>query len=297
LREWTSIAEVAEDFGFPQYRADADNLKRELRKIITRLHPDRTGGVFKTKRSEERFHQAMAADEFIELNRTVNTSLVPIGALKEIVEVIGRINSTANQETSTTLSHRYSLEEKYTLSRKLFPAKISSGAISSIILFILAFPKTFADSPILGEFVHNNEFQMLSLLGLAFFGFFFILTYVGERIIESRIDYAMSEGALQRLMREIQYRASHDDGKITFSNLVDAMSELMGSAPSWKRRNNFIEAFRMIQFIPSRPDRTAIEKATLVQTQRLVENGILKKYDKPSIERTYFIDREALEDL
>ena len=63
---WDSVQSLVREFNLQVDTTDIDSIRAELRRHQAELHPDKTGGSFRSQTDEERFHRLSKAIEYLD---------------------------------------------------------------------------------------------------------------------------------------------------------------------------------------------------------------------------------------
>lgn len=231
------------------------------------LHPDKSGGKFKSDDEERRYHFLDEAIKYVG-EKMHSTQLIPMSQLPAIIEAVGKTfaaqnNTPANAEKALKESFRADLERKYIV------PKIGSGIFAAISGFLFTQASTLMDHPVVGPFFRGQD--GISFLGLAFVisVVMFIFSWVREKGEESKATRLLSEDALHHIYHLME-RVSQN-GLVEIYRLRRLMAE-----ESW-------HPFRDL----NRLSEQVVEQILQVQLQRLVERQAIELVNKPCISPVY----------
>jgi hypothetical protein len=281
MTDWTSIADVAREFGLQEYEADAPALRDGLKRVMSSVHPDKNGGAFRSDQDKALFMRTKAALDYIELQSQSSLALIPLSQLPAIVSAVSQALTARPAMDSQALQSNYLADAKARISRRFALPKIGSGVFAAITGFLVAFPDKFEKHPILGPILGERTTQLMLLSMVAYSALFFMWAWYRERQAEARAEYLMSERALGDLFEMVVSRASSGvpSRRVSSRQIMDEVQNLAGYRPHPL-------PFPMA-ILGSRVDLQTLEKVASIQTQRLVERKLLTRIDVASLDTWY----------
>lgn len=182
---FNSLDEIVSHFELDDH--DAEEVKKELKKLIKKVHPDRNHGDFKNEKDKELFMEIQAALEFLEGN--VNTSLATKNDITALTKVLKDLAVTRKDEVvAESIAKKGSslttkLQDSITAFHKQNTTpKITSIVATTIITALWVFPSTVKDHPLLGALYHyNKEFTIVWLFSLFTMGLLWLRIKSSER--------------------------------------------------------------------------------------------------------------------
>lgn len=288
LANWISLTDVAEEFDLKHSATDPSLLARDLKAIMTSIHPDKTNGEFESEGHKARFHRAKEAVDFVEARATVGTEMIPISQLPALVQAMSQALVLSRSSSSKELRTDFVTDARAQISQRLFVPRLSSGAFAGASAFLFAFPEKIEKNPIFLPLMKSDVWQGFVLILLAYSILFFILTWYWEKRAEAHVERLMSESATAGLFTSIVDFARPNDGfeKISASQIRGILARDLGYRTGRSRL-----WWSGLSGLPA--GRGTIEKAAAVQIQRLVERKALTKLDLASIDTWYRIDPTA----
>lgn len=279
MTDWTSIVDVAREFGLQEHETDALALRDSLKRVMSSVHPDKNGGSFKSDQDKALFMRTKAALDYLELQSQSGLALIPLSQLPAIVSAVSQALNARPAMDSHALQSNYMADAKARISRRFVLPKIGSGVFATITGFLVAFPDKFENHPILGEFLGERITQLMLLSMVS--GLFFVLAWYRERQAEARAEYLMSARALGDLFEMVIRHAnlSVSSRRVSSRHIMDEVQNLAGY-----RAHSL--PFPMA-VLGSRVDLQTLEKVASIQTQRLVERKLLTRIDVASLDTWY----------
>jgi hypothetical protein len=281
MTTWFSTSNIAEEFGLTAYAKEPEALRNELRKIVSELHPDKNAGNFKTDADKEKFLRAKEALEFLDAEIQNSGALIPIAQLPAVIKAVSEALAVRPSVDTNSLHSTMLAETRSHLSRRFAVPKIGSGVFAAISGFLVTFSDKFEKNAILGPFLNDRVGQMFLLTLMAYSGLFFLMMWYREKRAEARAEYLMSESALRDIFEKVasDARTNTPAGRVSSRQIMEAAQDVAGFF-HWSRANPFA-------FFSPGIDLATIEKATTLQTQRLVERRLLKRLELPSVDTWY----------
>ena len=235
------------------------------------LHPDKSGGGFKSKKDEERYHFLNEAIDRIS-EKTHSVQLIPMSQLPAIIEAIGK--SLAAQNNAPAIAEKHLKESfRQDLGRKYIGPKIGSGIFAGITGFLFTQSSALMSHPVVGPFFSSKD-------GVAFLGIvsvasvvMFIISWMQEKGEESKATHLLSEGVLHDIYRLMQ--SVSNDGLVEAHELRRAMA--------YESRGMLRDAGLFGQ----RLSEQMLDQILQIQLQRLVERQAIELVNKPGISRVY----------
>lgn len=168
---FNSIEEIISHFEFDVI--DKDEIKKELKKLIQKVHPDKNKGAFKTESEKSFFMEIQSALEFLG-NGDSNASLATKNDITALAKVLTDLALTRKDEIASENieNKRSSLTSKLQDSVASFhkqgsTPKITSLIITTIISAIWIFPNVVKGHPLLGFlYTFNTQFTIVWICSL-----------------------------------------------------------------------------------------------------------------------------------
>jgi hypothetical protein len=281
---WDSLTDLVRDFRLNANPDDRDAVRRELRKALAAIHPDRNGGKFARPEDETRYQRLTEVMEYVE--RTRSTALVPISEIPALVAAIRQAieSSPAQARTEFRELARVQLHDRLTLPR------VGSGVFAAICGFLLTFDDKFKDDPLFGFWVKSGTGRMTTAVALFYSALLFIMTWWMEQRAAAQAEWlATEEGRRAVLSRVLHKAASRSTAskrakRFSFSDVVAQIRERTMHGP-----------FPLL-FLTRRLSLAAAEKLAKANLDELEARGILRKVDSKRLDILYEIDSDAVEE-
>lgn len=276
------LSRLARELGLGACVHSTEALKSELQKIILALHPDKSGGEFRSDGDKARFMKARRAIELLNGGG-------PDGAAREARQIAGAPHAIADMSapaTSTENEHRLQSRllagARERIGRYFAAPKIGSSALGAALLMLVLTADRFEGNPVLGPLLaEQSVLVLLAAVGLALAAAAVAL-WACERAAVRHAEHLLSESALGELFEQAR-RCARRQGRIgqlsTFDirRGIDVLAD--GRGPSATRRPP--------PLLRRSLDATTREGITLIQTRRLLARRVIRVVEKPSIEILY----------
>lgn len=287
MASWFSIVDIINEFGLKAQGADFEEVRDELRKIMSSVHPDRNGGNFSSEEDKSRFLRAQEALRFLELNAHAGSALIPVSQLPAVISALSQALTTTSSSNANALQLNYMPDARARISRRYTLPKIGSGVFAAATGFLVAFSDKFDKHPLLGPLLNERMSQLILLALMVYSGMFFIFSWYKEKQSEANAEYLMSESALGQLFEIITNKTTTNDEmrRVSSRQILEAVESVSGY-----RRNSSLLG---LAIFGSRVELQTIENAAAIQTQRLIERKVISRVDIVSIDAWYDVNHSS----
>ena len=287
MASWLSIVDIINEFGLKAQGADFEEVRDELRKIMSSFHPDRNGGNFSSEEDKSRFLRAQEALHFLELNAQAGSAMIPVSQLPAVISALSQAFTTTSLSNANALQLNYMPDARARISRRYTLPKIGSGVFAADTGFLVAFSDKFDKHPLLGPLLNERMSQLMLLALMVYSGVFFIFSWYKEKQSEANAEYLMSESALGQLFEIITHKttANGEMQRVSSRQILEAVESVSGC-----RHNSSLFA---LAIFGSRVELQTIENAAAIQTQRLIERKVLSRVDVASIDAWYDVHHSS----
>ena len=291
---WTTTDEIVKELRLESTPDDFESLKRELRLRLASCHPDKTGGAFSSKDDETQFNTVAAAYEFVNQASRESRALIPVTQLPAIIKAVRDAQLAPSGPSTSQLRSECRVESRLTARSQYSFQRIGSGVFAAICVFLFTFSGSLAEHPILSPLAKNSFAQLglLSLAGVA--GLFFVMTWIGEKRQEARVEWLMSGNGRRELFEEL-INETHDHTspskprRFTSRNLVDL---ILWRSPRC-HSNPYGNLFEILSLEP-RVSLSLAEKIAEIHIPELEKRNAIRRVDDPSIDAVYEINEQVL---
>lgn len=146
MTDWTSIVDVAREFGLQEYETDAPALRDSLKRVMSSVHPDKNGGLFKSDQDKALFMRTKAALDYMEVQSQSGLALIPLSHLPAIVSAVSQALTARPAMDSQALQSHYMADAKARISRRFVLPKIGSGVFAAITGFLCRVPRQIREA-------------------------------------------------------------------------------------------------------------------------------------------------------
>ena len=178
---FNSLEQIIEYFDVDS--SDIKGLRKELKKRLKKIHPDKNNGIFNDDDKEKEFHEIQTALEFLksEPNKYPSLTRADLTSLASAIQELANTKQKDKDEEKVekkkeTLTN--SIQESIqSFHKKNTVPKITGVAITLALSALWTFPNVAKEHPILSTlYKYNVEFT-----------FFWILSIIGTAILWIRI--------------------------------------------------------------------------------------------------------------
>lgn len=182
--DFKSIDDIVSHFNLNV--SESEDIKRELKSLIKKVHPDKNQGNFKSDKDKDFYMKIQLALEFLE---SANTSLATKNDITDLAKVLKDLAVTRKEEDASVSTEKKSssltvkLQDSITdFHKQNSTPKITSLVITTIITALWAFPTVVKDHPLLGVLYHfNKEFTIIWVISLFAMGILWTRIKTAER--------------------------------------------------------------------------------------------------------------------
>jgi hypothetical protein len=137
--KWDNLREIGDYFELPPELETVQEIRRELRKQLLDVHPDKWGGVFPDRVTEDRYHQLTSALEYLDSEPPRGTALARMEDLNALLVTLeGRAHE--QRVTAETQTHRL-IRQRYAI------PKITSATFAAVTMFVFTLLGSFERHP------------------------------------------------------------------------------------------------------------------------------------------------------
>jgi hypothetical protein len=194
--EFNTLDEIIKHFNIEF--TEGDDVKKELKNLIKKIHPDKNDGEFKSETDKTKYNEIIEALGFLELNNV--TSIATKNDVAALTKVLNEIVLSKKADISeekierkvSTLSNFIQESIKNFHNHNSTP-KITSIVIATLITALWAFPNVVKDHPLLGFLYHyNKEFTIIWLFSLIYMGILWLqIKMIEQKDEEIKCSYKL----------------------------------------------------------------------------------------------------------
>jgi hypothetical protein len=276
----------------------ADEIRAEIKREMAPLHPDKNGMKFVSPEAEARYHQLNEAKAEIAAAEVASKSLVPVSAIRDIVELINTnkaVDSKAIYESKLEAAIK---DTTYRASKRGFVPKIGITAVTTVLTFLWLFPKTVEEHPVLKHYVDvtSKDFTAFWFLSVTFCATYWLgLYYVNMRKAETMANLKLEQhqNDLFEIFKEAKSRRSdfeeqHKHFRFTKADFISFLTsgewrDVVEGLPRYKSRS-------IISFLRGSGGRIDSELATSLADlifDRAERNGVIATSGERALSTRY----------
>jgi hypothetical protein len=284
-----ALSRLARELGLGAYAHSIEGLKSELQKIVLALHPDKSGGEFKSDRDKARFMKARRAIELLNSDSSAHAPAVATrlaGAPRAITDTSAPATSPDNENR---LQVSLFADARQRIARYFAAPKIVASVLAASLLVLVLTADRFERNPLLGPLFDEAAVVMLVAV-LAFAAALAAAALcVCERAAVSHAEHLLSEAALGELFEQAR-RSAHRQGRTAQLSAfdlrrgTDVLADGHGAYGAPRRRRLLRRSL----------DATTRDCITLIQTKRLLARRVIRLVDRPALEVLYEVSPRAM---
>jgi hypothetical protein len=269
MTSWNSVDELMRDFGLPPM--DVAGARMELRARLSKLHPDRSGGAFKSKEAGEEFHRLTDAIAFLD---SQSSGLVPVSTVKALTDAF---TTTLIQMRQANRLDSKSIEEKtgellasrrVDISHAFRWPKVSLASVGAALAYVFLFPQHLKDHPYLGPLLKSQRANTYWFWAVGSLGAAWVVVWAVERRQQAWAERLLSFAYQRHKLRELGFR---EGNLFTRTELRDTLW-----TPDWY-------SFRLKKFLRRMfYDLAQAEQAADVALQRYLEKRWIRPVERPA---------------
>lgn len=264
---------------------DYDSAKKELKGLLKKTHPDKTGGAPLSGEQDDQNKRITSALGYIKIKQKEKNSSVP-ALVSQVTSPLSKPSVYRKLDAQIAKSQRDTVERSAPAIRKaLRSPRLSSGILMAVSYALYSFSARSVDHPLIGPIFRNNAIQLMIVFLSFLFFIRFLLTWVSEYLTKKRIEYLLSEEG-----RKVTFAFLFDDimhsrnRSFTFVELAECVRRLL-----------YIPYLRFFYLDDCSAPISLIEEVANLHIARLEQHGAVKIVDTPCIDRTYEIDKDLPE--
>jgi hypothetical protein len=264
---------------------DRASVIRALKARLAELHPDRTGGEFKSEESRRAFLEAQAAMASVEAAEP--TALVPLRDVTNLIQSLAKSVAPLGAVQEEILRTQRTREIRERVRVHHYPFKITSGTLLAITSGLFAFMGALKDNPVLSRLLKIPGVDLALLLIWLCSGLFFAISWLHERRAESYAEFLTTDEGLTH----------------TFERLRHSGLESLPTGGRGFARQHLVEVilargrWSPLPLPPvGRLGRSAAEGIASVQLEKLLARGVVKPYPRKGLSEWFQVDPALLDE-
>jgi hypothetical protein len=284
------LSRLACELGLGAFAHNIEALKSELQKIILGLHPDKSGGEFKSDGDKARFMKARSAIELLNSDSAADApraSTQLAGAPQAITDKSAPASSSWESEHRLQVSLLTDAGAR--IARYFAAPKIVSMVLAVVFLVLVLAGDRFERNPVLGPLL--REPAVVMLLGVLAFAALAaaVALWLCERAAITHAAHLLSESALGELFEQARRSARRQgrSGQLSAFDIrrgIDVLADGCGVSGAPRAR----------RLLGRSLDGTTRDCITLIQTKRLLARRVIRVIDRPSLEVLYEVSPAAV---
>lgn len=296
MEEWDTIEDLISEFKLRSYKYDLDSLEKELTEKRNELHPDRTGGDYKSEEQKTEYLRLCEAIDFLKEHR--NKALIPISQVPAVFETFKNLFAKPFETRQAESTLRSSYNEL--LASHLRLPKVSSASIGVIFSVLFFFWDVLEHYQFIGSWYFGIQFRLASLSVSLLAILLFLMISLREMSDHSYMDFLLGEDGLHYLFDAIVRRVDRqivrtgDSGeRIQFSKRT--VTRLLQHYLRRVYRNGRSYRRSLLKLGPGElPPKIASDCADIL-LEKLGARGVVQKMNLVDIDEWYEIPSDIIE--
>jgi hypothetical protein len=274
------LSRLATELGLSAFVQTTDTLKSELQKIVVGLHPDKTGGEFKSDHDKTRFMKARRAVELLNGGGAGDDAGGGGTRFPGAVHALGDASaSRAPRDAARELQISSMADARERIARYFAAPRIGCAATAAVLLLLVTLSDRLEQNAVFGPWLADPGFVWFLTAVASATAAGALALWICEGSARSRAEHLMSEAALGEIFEQARRcaRRCGRAGQLSAFDIRHAVRALIQGPRNGGRG-----------WSPSRAlDQATLESISAVQTQRLLDRKVIRLLDTPSIEVLY----------
>jgi len=149
--EYYNIKQIRDEFGIDS--ESPDEIRKELIKRISKIHPDKNKGEFSSEKEKEDYLEISSAIEFLDEQVKDQKALIPLKDVTDLIKTVKELVPTNNENTSAE-KLRIKIDDNIDkLKHRNQTPKIATSSITALLTILWVFPSTIQQHPILSMYI------------------------------------------------------------------------------------------------------------------------------------------------
>lgn len=278
-----------------------EELRKELTKKMSEIHPDKNQGEFINKTDENAYYKMSEAVEYLDSNISSSTSLITVSEAKELFDMVSKqvaliTNTNTNNEmqaktqtqTQTQILSQKSSSSLHTFKRRYKLPKITTTAVSAVLTAMFLFPNQIKEHPVLGKVIdiESAAFFNFWICALAITIFLWLYFFAREQQQELFLKKLNSTYYQNHLFQDYLRGKIHSEHQSLLTK-----EEFIQNLKFYRRPKNLMLNIR------STIDPEIAETIAEVVFARAEEKGFIKQHESNSLEDQYLVVKELESNL
>jgi len=299
--QFNDIEQIKKEFGVNA--ASLDEVRKQLKRLLKEVHPDMNHGKFPSQEQEKKYHEIKDAINFIDEQRSTDTSLMIRSEVQELLQLIREVvPKTSQVDSEKKLSELIDNDIKLFKIKHKFP-KITTAAISVVLSALWLFPNTIKEHPILSRLIDLQSpiFAGFWLSSLIVTASYWLIAAFQEHREEQSKKYLKLETVQNQIFRDFLRFKNHGQKNDAANNILKFdKDDLISYIKNFERIENPIygiseklttalERNVKLHYRAGHIDTELAQSLADTMVQRGLVKGIIEKESKKSLTDIYLV--------
>lgn len=149
--EYYNTKQIRDEFGIDS--ESPDEIRKELIKRISKIHPDKNKGEFSSEKEKEDYLKIGSAIEFLDEQAKDQKALIPLKDVTDLIKTVTELVPTNNENTSAEKLKIKIDDSIDKLKHRNQTPKIATSSITALLTILWVFPSTIQQHPILSMYI------------------------------------------------------------------------------------------------------------------------------------------------
>lgn len=287
-----SIKEIRDEFGIDS--ESPDEIRKELIKRISKIHPDKNKGEFSSEKKKEDYLKINSAIRFLDEQTKDQDALIPLKDVTDLIKAIKELVPT-NNENKSVEKLRVKIDDSIDkLKHRNRTPKIATSSIAALLTILWVFPSIVEKHPILGgyfalytpwPFIITIIWLFSLMFTAIFWGFLRRIEYE-EAALKKRLNLESVQNSLFKGFIDTGIHRTPTAGQVRFLK-AEFVGFLTNLATNEVRPSPLLFGF----LSPNREiDLELLEALAKVILNRAEENGYIKRDKGKNIDDMYVVN-------
>ena len=283
MNQWQSVQQIVEELNLDCNSEDSEAVKKALKQLRSKLHPDNSGGKFLSPSEEEQYYAVLEALNFLTEEKENRLAPVPQTNDSLGIQVLTQVLRQSTESHFYTKESEFRKEIKSSIASQYIPARITSGVFASICGSLMAFSGAIKDNPVFGHLVNNSIIHMGIIAIFIYALIFFVFSWISEQKAARNVEYLMSESGRAHAFEFLIHKVIHFPEQDEFS--LPIYLECLESLTGFRSHG----PTNVFHILPGRLTHVELEKIGKLHIEALESNGLVTRKQIKSIHPIYII--------
>ena len=290
--EYYSIKEIRDEFGIDS--ESPDEIRKELIKRISKIHPDKNKGEFSSEKKKEDYLKINSAIRFLDEQTKDQEALIPLKDVTDLIKTVKELVPT-NNENKSVEKLRITIDDSIDkLKHRNRTPKIATSSITALLTILWVFPSVVEQHPILGRFFEPygpwpfiiTIIWLFSLVFTAIFWSFLRRIENEDAALKKRLNLESVQNSLFKGFIDTCIHRTPTGGQVRFLK-AEFVGFLTNLATNEVRPSPLLFGF----LSPNKEiDLELLEALAKVILNRAEENGYIKRDKGKNIDDMYVVN-------